>query len=238
MTYDDDEDGSSDWSFPLWVLVHENRYADCRGYRYGSLLTSTMYSGQESIEGVVVFPSPLHAEIYCQQLHALGEHQWRRRRLRDNEVSRILESTTTESLTLLVSLGFAASGVSQLLVDEKNTLVMPMAVLEVMVESQGSGRPVSLSCPMEQAVLLHSLIRNNWLLLDAGDFDQQLHWMDAWCDSMCTDAARLALDEAATISFEDYHKTSGSEVSDIRLAIFEPLKREWRFQKQKLANLH
>lgn len=225
-------------NMPLWGLIHERRYADHTGPAYGCLLSKSHFDNGVQVDGLLLFTSPLHAEIYCRRLHTLGETAWRRYCIADHDIGHILAQLPDDCLKLWIALGFSASEMQHILLDDSRMFMTPSIGIDADLLRSADGGNASPVLPDEALPFLHALLRNCWKALDAAGHDKQLAWMDSWGDGDWDERATDALNRIATMAYVDYQQIWGCERPGVALALFEPITEEWLFHGETAGRWH
>lgn len=218
-------------NMPLWGLIHENRYADNTGLAFGSLFSKSHFSDGQRVDGLLLFTSPLHAEIYRLRLQALGDSGWRRFCTEDSDIARIIGGLQEERLQLWAVAGFAASEMRQLLLDENQLLMTSSIGIDVMLRRDEDECETVLRLPSQAVHLLqavsHTLLARGREAPVADVDDEPGQWPA--CDDEWDERAADALERVATLGYVDYQKIWGNERPAVVLAQYDQSMREWLF---------
>lgn len=219
-------------NMPLWGLIHANRYADNTGLAFGSLFSKSHFSDGQRVEGLLLFTSPLHAEIYRLRLQALGDSGWRRFCTEDSDIARIIGGLREERLQLWAVAGFAASEMQQLLLDENQLLMTSSIGIDVMLSRNEDESGAVLNLPSEAVHVLQT-ISQTLLARGRGMLSSDVHEEPWQCSAFDEDAwderAADALARIATLEYVDYQKIWHKERPAVALAQYDQIMGEWLF---------
>jgi hypothetical protein len=219
-------------NMPLWGLIHENRYADNTGLGFGCLFSKSHLSDGRRVDGVLLFTSPLHAEIYRLRLQALGNYGWRRFCTEDSDIAHIIQGLREERLQLWTVAGFAASEMQELLLDENHLLMTSSIGIDVMLMRDEDGGGAAFRLPSDAVHILQAIART---LLATGreilnaDGDEKTGQWSVCDDEAWDERAADALERIATLQYVDYQKIRGEERPAVALALYDQIMREWLF---------
>ena len=207
--------------FTLWGLVHSLEAMPSDG-----MPDETFYIKFAEQGGVLTFPSALDAEIYCQRLSAAGMDGWRRQRLEQIDLAKIMAAVPQADRRLMLALGFFASDANVLLLDEDQTLIT--ALLPVPFDMQHSLHGVSqLRLKAEVPDFIHAW----WEKAGGFGYANQINSLEGWTDHALKKCASEALGKAPLTGLKQYNKiwqNVGAGFGD-ECALFVPDTGEWRF---------
>jgi hypothetical protein len=219
-------------NIPLWGLIHENRYADNTGQAFGCLFSKSHFIEGQRVDGLLLFTSPLQAEIYRLRLQALGNSGWRRFCTEDSDIENIFKSLREERLQLWIVAGFAASEMRQLLLDENQLLMTSSIGIDVMLRRDEGDDGAALRLPSKTVHILQAITQEVYtkkagaLSLDALKTAQQWSAND---EDASDERAVHALERVSTLEYADYQKIWGAERPAVALAQYDQIMREWLF---------
>ena len=222
---------------PLWGLIHENRYADNTGLAFGCLFSKSHLSNDQQVDGLLLFVSPLHAEIYRLRLEALGHTGWQLFCTEDSDIANIIRGLRDERLQLWVVVGFSASETQQLLLDENHLLMTSSVGLDILLRRDEEGQGAALRLPSDVVDILQALIARGGRSLNPVGGNKPKEWPTS-DDEEWDQYAVEALDRIATLEYIDYQKVSGIARPNLALALFDQGMREWRFIDSATGQRH
>ncbi len=215
-------------SIPLWGLIRDDRYSDHTGPAFGCMFSKSHSCDGKWVDGLLLFPSPLHAEIYRLWLQSRGDGGWRRFCTTDRDFARIVGNLQNERLQLWIAAGFAASETKQLLLDENRLLMTSAIGIDLPLTRDEDGNEVTLRLPNAAIRILQQLFDGgSGSLASAGD-ERPGKWPacddDAWDEGAADALARIT-----TRDYVDYQKDWGNERPAVALAQFDQAMRTWLF---------
>lgn len=210
--------------YPLWVLLHGARYADGVSNGYGCLLSKDHAVDGRPVDGLLLFASPLLAEIYCQRLQVTGNRGWRKCCANMPEFRRILGRVEQDALRVWLVVGFSASHTRELLLDDDQSLMTSSIGFEVRVKRHAHNGHATLAIPPELEPALLDLLA--------------VH-PDTWPDERgWREHAVAALQEVDFIEYQAYRRLCGQERPGLALALFDTAARAWRFHGECMRGRH
>jgi hypothetical protein len=227
-----------DSTLRLWGLIQENRYADSGAPGFGCLFSKSHFTNGNRVEGLLLFSSPWHAEIYCRRLHALGDTGWRLCGTDDADFTRIMASVRDEQLKLWIVLGFSASETQQLLLDEQRLPMTSSVGLEVGLQRDEEGAQATLRFPAEAVPFLKTLIYESRKALTPNNPTEVVTWVEREEEGAWSERAAEALERIGTMPYVDYQRIWGNDQPTVALALFDPMAREWLFFGDTAACWH
>jgi hypothetical protein len=210
----------------LWGLIHEDRYADSTGLGFGCLFSKAYISGGQPVEGLLLFTSPLHAEIYRQRLQALGNRGWRRICMDDRDAVNIIRGVQERRLQIWVVVGFSAAWTQQLLLDKDRLLMASCVGINVRLLRDREGP--ALRFPAAVVQILRGVIAKGHAPLAVAAQSKSAEWR-ASDDDEWNERAAKALDGIATLEYANYQSEQENERPALALALFDQDVREWLF---------
>lgn len=215
-------------NIPLWGLIRDDRYSDHAGQAFGCLFSKSHFYDGKWVDGLLLFASPLHVEIYRQWLQARGDSGWRRFCTTDNDIVRIIGNLRDERLQLWIAAGFAASQTQQLLLDQNHLLMTTSISIDLALSRNETGDEAALQLPSHTVRILQELFAGGSGILKSPGDEKQRRWPT--CDDEAWEEhAFEALNRITTRDYVDYQKDLGHECPTMALAYFDRDMRKWLF---------
>lgn len=224
----------------LWGLIREDRYSDHTENAFGCLFSKAHRSDGEWIEGLLLFPSPLHAEIYRLWLQTRGDSGWRRFRTTDGDITDIIRRLREKRLQLWIAAGFAASETQQLLLDENNLLMTSSLGIDLALhreDEERDGDGVILKLPSNAVRILKELFASVGSIPHGAEDGRQARWWsvddEPWEERAADALARIVIRE-----FAEYQKDCGDCRAPVALAQFDHVVGKWLFNGNTADRWH
>lgn len=215
-------------NIPLWGLIRDDRYSDRTGPAFGCLFSKPHYCDGKLIDGLLLFASPLYAEIYRLWLQARGDSGWRRFCITDRDIARIIGSLQDERLQLWIAAGFAASETQQLLLDQNCLLMTSSVGIDLALSRGEDGGGAALQLPSNVVHILQELSAGGSGILKTAGNEKPGRWPTG-DDEAWEEHASEALGQIATLEYVDYQKDWGNERPTVALAQFDQIMHKWLF---------
>lgn len=215
-------------NIPLWGLIRDDRYSDQTGSAFGCLFSKSHNFDDKLIDGLLLFTSPLHAEIYRLWLQTRGDSGWRRFCTTDSDIMHIIGNLQDERLQLWIAVGFSASDTQQLLLDQNRLLMTSSLSIDLALSRDEDSGEAALQLPSNAVHILQELSARGSDIQKSADYDRSVLW-PAYDDEALEEYASHALDQIATRKYIDYQKDWGDEHPMVALAQFDQMMHKWLF---------